>query len=87
MNNNKLFVGNLSYDLDDAALEKAFSQVGQVVSATIIMDKRTNRSKGFGFVEMSSAAEAEEAIKTLNGQEVGGRAMSVSEARPPKPRF
>ena len=85
--NNKLFVGNLSYDLDDATLKDAFAQVGTVTSASVIIDKRTGRSKGFGFVEMSSNEEAQEAIKALNGKEVDGRAMTVSEARPMKPRF
>jgi len=84
---NKLFVGNLSYGLDDNSLKDAFSQAGTVISASIIIDKRTGRSKGFGFVEMSSSEEAQKAIQMLNGQEVDGRAITVSEARPMKPRF
>lgn len=83
----KLFVGNLSYNLDEAALKDAFSQAGTVVSATIIIDKQTGRAKGFGFVEMSTDQEATKAIQMLNGQELDGRAITVSEARPMKPRF
>jgi RNA recognition motif-containing protein len=84
---NKLFVGNLSYGLDDNSLKDAFAPAGTVISASIIIDKRTGRSKGFGFVEMSSGEEAQKAVDMLNGQEVDGRAITVSEARPMKPRF
>lgn len=82
----KLYVGNLSYRLTDSELEQTFSQFGAVLSAKIIMDRETNRSKGFGFVEFGSREEAEKAIEELNGKEVGGRAIVVNEARPPKNR-
>jgi RNA recognition motif-containing protein len=82
----KLYVGNLSYDVDSSALEQLFGQHGQVVSAQIISDRDTGRSKGFGFVEMSSDDEAQAAIAALNGQEHGGRALTVNEARPREDR-
>ncbi|WP_246840503.1 RNA-binding protein [Lacimicrobium sp. SS2-24] len=82
----KLYVGNLSYQMTDADLEAAFAAFGAVSSAKIIMDRETNRSKGFGFVEFADKAEAEAAIENLNGKEVSGRALVVNEARPPKPR-
>ena len=82
----KLFVGNLSYDVTEEEVQNLFAEVGQVESAVIIMDKRFNRSKGFGFVEMSTEDEAQAAIEKLNGHEVQGRALIVNEARPPKPR-
>lgn len=82
----KLYVGGLSYDTTEATLKDAFSQAGTVESATIIMDKMTNRSKGFGFVEMSSDEEAQKAIETLNGKELDGRTITVNEARPMEPR-
>ena len=78
----KLFVRSLSYNTTEASLEELFATVGQVISAKIIMDRDTNRSKGFGFVEMSTDEEAQEAIKQLDGRELDGRAISVSEARP-----
>lgn len=78
----KLFVRSLSYNTTEASLEELFATVGQVVSAKIIIDRDTNRSKGFGFVEMSSDEEAEKAIKELDGKELDGRAIAVSEARP-----
>lgn len=78
----KIYVGNLSYGVTDSNLEQMFSAHGTVQSAQIIMDRDTGRSKGFGFVEMSSAAEAENAINALNGVEKDGRAMTVNEARP-----
>jgi RNA recognition motif-containing protein len=78
----KLYVGNLSYDVDDAALEQLFTPHGTVQSAQVIMDRDTGRSKGFGFVEMGSDQEAQAAIQALNGQMVGGRSLTVNEARP-----
>ena len=78
----KLYVGNLSYGVTDSQLEQLFSAHGAVQSAQVIMDRDTGRSKGFGFVEMSSSAEAESAISALNGVEKDGRAMTVNEARP-----
>ena len=82
----KLYVGNLSYDVDSSALEQLFAPHGSVQSAQIITDRDTGRSKGFGFVEMSSDAEAQAAIAALNGQENGGRALTVNEAKPREER-
>ena len=82
----KLYVGNLSYATTDASLKDMFSQAGTVSSATIIMDKMTGRSKGFGFVEFADDAEAEAAISKWNGMEVDGRKLTVNEARPMEPR-
>lgn len=82
----KLYVGNLSHDLNNNDLQQLFETHGNVVSAQIIMDRETGRSKGFGFVEMGSAKEAQEAIDALNGKEVHGRALTVNEARPPAER-
>lgn len=82
----KLYVGNLSYSMRDNDLELEFSPYGSVQSAKVMMDRDTNRSKGFGFVEMSSAAEAEAAIAALNGKNIGGRDMTVNIARPMEPR-
>jgi RNA recognition motif-containing protein len=82
----KLYVGNLSYDVSSADLEQLFAPHGTVESAQVIEDRSTGRSKGFAFVEMSSAAEAEAAISALNGQEQGGRTLTVNEARPREPR-
>lgn len=78
----KLYVGNLPYAVTDSVLEQLFSEHGAVQSAQVIMDRETGRSKGFGFVEMSSDAEAEAAINALNGVEREGRALTVNEARP-----
>src|SRR4051812_4558846 len=78
----KLYVGNLSYDVDSSALQEMFSAHGTVQSAEIITDRETGRSKGFGFVQLSSDAEADAAISALNGQENGGRALTVNEAKP-----
>lgn len=83
---NKLYVGNLPYSVRDGDLEQAFSQFGVVTSAKVMMERDTNRSKGFGFVEMASDAEAQEAINGLNGQPLGGRNVVVNEARPLEPR-
>src|ERR1035437_3044650 len=82
----KLYVGNLSYDVDNAALEQLFAPHGTVESAQIIMDRDSGRSKGFGFVEMSSDAEAQTAIAALNEQQHGGRALTVNEAKPREER-
>ena len=82
--NKKLYVGNLSYDLSDDELKDHFSQAGNVISANVIRYHDTGRSKGFGFVEMASEEEAQKAIDMFNGQELKGRKMVVSEARPPK---
>ena len=77
----KLFVGNLSWDVRDEQLKEAFSEVGTVEEAVVIIDRMKNRSKGFGFVTMSSEEEAQAAIEQLNGKEVDGRSINVSEAR------
>lgn len=82
----KLFVGGISWDSTEDSLKNFFAQAGNVVSATIITDKYSGRSKGFGFVEMSSEQEAKDAIEKLNGQSLDGRAITVSEARPKEPR-
>lgn len=82
----KLFVGGLSWDTTNDSLKQFFSQAGNIVSAQVITDKFSGRSKGFGFVEMASDAEAQEAIAKLNGQTLDGRAVAVSEARPQAPR-
>jgi len=78
----KLYVGNLSYDVDDGSLQQMFEQFGAVQSAQIIMDRDTGRSKGFGFVEMGSDQEAQAAIAALNGKDIDGRPLTVNEARP-----
>jgi RNA recognition motif-containing protein len=83
---NKLYVGNLPYSYRDDDLQQAFSQYGAVASAKVMMERDTGRSKGFGFVEMGSAAEAQAAIQGMNGQQVGGRGLVVNEARPMEPR-
>ena len=78
----RLYVGNLTYNTSDAALKQMFEAHGTVTSAQVIVDRDTGRSKGFGFVEMSSDQEAQAAIAALNGHEVDGRALTVNEARP-----
>jgi cold-inducible RNA-binding protein len=78
----KLYVGNLTYNTSDSDLQTMFEAHGTVQSAQVIMDRDTGRSKGFGFVEMGSDAEAQAAIAALNGKEVEGRALTVNEARP-----
>ena len=83
---NKLYVGNLPYQMRDSDLEQAFSQFGQVTSAKVMMERETGRSKGFGFVEMGSDAEAQAAISGMNGQPLGGRSIVVNEARPMEQR-
>jgi RNA recognition motif-containing protein len=83
---NKLYVGNLAYSVRDDSLLQAFSQFGNVTSAKVMMDRETGRSKGFGFVEMGTDAEAQAAINGMNGQPVDGRAVVVNEARPREER-
>jgi hypothetical protein len=83
---NKLYVGNLAYSVRDESLQEAFGQFGTVTSAKVMMDRDTGRSKGFGFVEMASDAEAQSAINGLNGQALEGRAIVVNEARPREER-
>ena len=83
---NKLYVGNLSYNVRDDDLQQAFAQYGSVSSAKVMMDRDTGRSKGFGFVEMGSDAEAQAAITGMNGQALDGRAIVVNEARPREER-
>jgi len=82
----KLFVGNLSFSTTTTDLEDLFSQVGAVTSATIIMDKFTGKSRGFGFVELANAQDIAAAIERFNGAEVQGRALTVNEAKPQEPR-
>jgi RNA recognition motif-containing protein len=83
---NKLYVGNLAYSIRDEDLQQAFAQFGTVSSAKVMMDRDTGRSKGFGFVEMGSDAEAQSAINGMNGQNLEGRALVVNEARPREER-
>ena len=83
---NKLYVGNLAYSVRDESLQEAFSQFGTVTSAKVMMDRETGRSKGFGFVEMASDAEAQSAINGMNGQPLDGRALVVNVARPREER-
>lgn len=82
----KLFVGGLSWDTTDESLRQFFVSAGNVVSAKVITDKFSGRSKGFGFVEMASDEEAKKAVETLNGQNLDGRTIAVNEARPMEPR-
>lgn len=82
----KLYVGNLTYGVSSSDLEAMFAAHGTVESAEVIMDRETGRSKGFGFVEMASDQEAQAAISALNGQDQGGRALTVNEAKPREPR-
>ncbi len=86
MNNNKLFVGNLSFKTTENELQDAFSQFGTVLEANLMMDRMTNRPRGFGFVTMSSDEEAQKAIEGLHGKDVGGRALTVNVARPREER-
>ena len=83
---NKLYVGNLPFSATDQILADTFAQCGTVDSARIIMDRESGRSKGFGFVEMSSSAEAQKAIEQFNGADYDGRPMTVNEAKPMAPR-
>lgn len=82
----KLFVGGLPYATTSDELREAFAKAGQVADANVVMDKMTGRSRGFGFVEMANDEDAKKAIDTLNGSELGGRKIFVSEARPQAPR-
>lgn len=82
----KLYVGGLAYSTQDKELEQLFAEYGQVVSAVVIMDRDTGRSKGFGFVEMSDIKEAQNAIKELDGKEFAGRSITVNQARPQEDR-
>jgi len=82
----KIYVGNLSYDTTSSALEQMFAPHGTVQSAEVIQDRDTNRSKGFGFVQMSNSTEAQAAITALNGQQQDGRALTVNEAKPREDR-
>ena len=82
----KVYVGNMSYDVDSTALGQLFAPFGTVESAEVISDRYTGRSKGFGFVEMASDAEAQAAIAALNGKDHGGRALTVNEAKPREDR-
>ena len=83
---NKLYVGNLPYSFRDEDMQQAFSQFGSISSAKVMMERDTGRSKGFGFVEMGNDAEAQAAIKGMNGQAMGGRNLVVNEARPMEAR-
>jgi RNA recognition motif-containing protein len=82
----KIYVGNLSFNVDSDQLTNVFAEFGSVASANVIMDRDTGRSKGFGFVEMATDGEAMTAIEKLNGMELSGRAMNISEAKPQEPR-
>ena len=82
----RLYAGGLAYSVNDQELKEFFESIGTVVSATVINDRDTGRSKGFGFVEMSDDAEAKKAIAELNGKEISGRAIMVNEARPQEDR-
>ncbi|MBT8125467.1 MAG: RNA-binding protein [Gammaproteobacteria bacterium] len=82
----KLYVGNLPYSVDQAMLQDAFGKCGTVESANVIMNRDTGQSKGFGFVEMSSSAEAQKAIQEINGTSLDGRALTVNEAKPQEKR-
>ena len=84
--NNKLYVGNLAYSVRDESLQHAFSEFGSVQSAKVMMDRDTGRSKGFGFVEMGNADEAQAAIRALHGQQLEGRDLTVNLARPKEDR-
>ena len=81
-----IYVGNLSYTLEESELQEAFAEFGEVSSAKILTDRETGRSRGFGFVEMPNQAEGEAAVAQLNGKDVGGRALRVNEARPREER-
>ncbi len=82
----KLFVGGLSWDTTDSTLNEFFTKVGKVISANVITDRYTGKSKGFGFVEMTTEEEAEKAKQELNGQTLDGRSITISDARPQQPR-
>jgi RNA recognition motif-containing protein len=84
--NRKLYVGNLPYETDEAALQELFSQAGTVDTVQVMRDRETGRARGFAFVEMASEADAQNAINQLNERPFGGRTLAVNEARPPAPR-
>ncbi|MBU0999940.1 RNA-binding protein [Patescibacteria group bacterium] len=86
MNNRKLFIGSLPWSVDDAKLAEIFAQAGNVISAQVVKDRETGRSRGFGFVEMSTDEEAQNAVKNLNGADVDGRKIVVNIARPREDR-
>jgi RNA recognition motif-containing protein len=86
MNSNKLYVGGLPYEITDDRLQEIFSAHGTVESSRVITDRETGRSRGFGFVEMSSQEEAQQAIDKLNGTDLEGRSLTVNEAKPKEPR-
>ncbi|MDO8577216.1 MAG: RNA-binding protein [Candidatus Daviesbacteria bacterium] len=86
MNNKKLFIGSLPWGVDDAKLAEIFAQAGNVVTAQVVKDRETGRSRGFGFVEMSTDEEAQNAVKNLNGSDVDGRKIVVNIARPREDR-
>ena len=81
-----IYVGNLSYTLEESELQDAFAEFGEVSSVKVLSDRETGRSRGFGFVEMPNQAEGEAAVASLNGKDVGGRALNVNEARPREER-
>ncbi len=81
-----IYVGNLSYTLEESELQDAFAEFGEVSSVKVLSDRETGRSRGFGFVEMPNQAEGEAAVAALNGKDVGGRALKVNEARPREER-
>lgn len=83
----KLFVGNLSYNVNDEQLAEMFASFGEVASAAVIIDRQTGRSKGFGFVEFNDDAAADAAVAEMNGKDEGGRPLTVNEARPKTDRF
>ena len=82
----KLYVGNLSFDVNDQELEQAFSEYGEVTSATVVIDKYTDRSRGFGFVEFAQEEDAQKAKEGMNGKDLKGRPLKVDEAREPRER-
>jgi cold-inducible RNA-binding protein len=82
----KLYVGNLNFDTTDQELEQSFSKHGEIVSATVVRDRDTDRSRGFGFVEFAQQADAQKAKEAMNGKELGGRTLKVDEARAPRER-
>ena len=83
---NKLYVGNLPYSANDSSIKELFSECGTVTSSSVIIDRDTNRSKGFGFVEMSTQEEAQKVINTFNGKDLDGRALKVNLAKPQEKR-
>jgi RNA recognition motif-containing protein len=82
----KIYVGNLPWSATDASLQEAFSAFGEVTSASVVTDRETGRSRGFGFIEMEDGADADKAIRELDGRDLDGRAMRVNEARPKERR-